>query len=70
MQLLEEADRSLHDALAVLSQTVIETRTTLGGGCAEMLMSVAVDKVAQKTEGKKVCPNKKKKNFVCVWMQH
>ena len=32
MQLLEEADRSLHDALAVMSQTVRETKTTLGGG--------------------------------------
>ena len=31
-QLLEEAERSVHDALAVLSQTVLETRTTLGGG--------------------------------------
>ena len=33
-QLLEEADRSLHDALAVMSQTVKETKTTLGGGTA------------------------------------
>ncbi|KAK0191628.1 chaperonin Cpn60/TCP-1 family [Armillaria mellea] len=30
-------DRSLHDALSVLSQTVKETRTVLGGGCSEML---------------------------------
>lgn len=52
-QLLDEAERSLHDALAVLSQTVIETRTVLGGGCSEMLMSKAVDHVAQNTSGKK-----------------
>ncbi|PXF48095.1 T-complex protein 1 subunit beta [Gracilariopsis chorda] len=30
-QLLDEAERSLHDALCVLSQTVGETRTVLGG---------------------------------------
>lgn len=52
-QLLDEAERSLHDALCVLSQTVKEPRTTLGGGCAEMLMSKAVDEVAKTTSGKK-----------------
>ncbi|KAI9223388.1 T-complex protein 1 subunit beta [Blastocladiella britannica] len=52
-QLLDEAERSLHDALAVLSQTVKETRTVLGGGCSEMLMSKAVDAIAAKTAGKK-----------------
>ncbi|ANB12791.1 Cct2p [Sugiyamaella lignohabitans] len=51
-QLLEEADRSLHDALSVLSQTTKETRTTLGGGCAEMVMSKAVMAAAQNEEGK------------------
>jgi T-complex protein 1 subunit beta len=52
-QLLDEAERSLHDALAVLSQTVKEPRTTLGGGCAEMIMARAVDIAALKIEGKK-----------------
>lgn len=52
-QLLDEAERSLHDALSVLTQTVKETRTVLGGGCAEMLMSKAVDEAAAKTAGKK-----------------
>lgn len=52
-QLLDEAERSLHDALAVLSQTVKEPRTTLGGGCAEMVMAKAVDLLAQKIPGKK-----------------
>ncbi|KAI8065810.1 chaperonin Cpn60/TCP-1 family [Gongronella butleri] len=51
-QILDEAERSLHDALSVLSQTVKEPRTTLGGGCAEMLMSKAVDDVATKIAGK------------------
>ncbi|KAI9634266.1 t-complex protein 1 beta subunit (tcp-1-beta) [Dioszegia hungarica] len=52
-QMVEEAERSLHDALSVLSQTVKETRVTLGGGCAEMLMSVAVDEAARTVTGKK-----------------
>jgi T-complex protein 1 subunit beta len=52
-QLLDEAERSLHDALAVLSQTVKDPRTTLGGGCAEMVMSHAVEDVARETPGKK-----------------
>ncbi|TPX40832.1 hypothetical protein SeMB42_g03086 [Synchytrium endobioticum] len=52
-QLLDEAERSLHDALCVLSQTVQEPRTVLGGGCAEMLMAKVVDEVAVKTPGKR-----------------
>lgn len=52
-QLLDEAERSLHDALAVLSQTVKEPKVTLGGGCAEMTMSLAVEQAAQNTTGKK-----------------
>ncbi|GMF01071.1 unnamed protein product [Ambrosiozyma monospora] len=46
-QLLDEAERSLHDALSVLSQTTTETRTVLGGGCSEMNMSKAVEQAAQ-----------------------
>jgi T-complex protein 1 subunit beta len=52
-QLLDEAERSLHDALCVLSQTVAEPRTVLGGGCSEMLMAKAVEEIAVKTPGKK-----------------
>ena len=52
-QLLDEAERSLHDALAVLSQTVNDPRVSLGGGCAEMVMSQAVEHTAQNTTGKK-----------------
>jgi T-complex protein 1 subunit beta len=53
LQLLGEAERSLHDAFCVLSQTVKEPKTVLGGGCAEMLMSRAVDDLVTKTNGKK-----------------
>eukprot|EP00769_Ergobibamus_cyprinoides_P000011 gnl/Ergobibamus_cyprinoides/1007.p2 GENE.gnl/Ergobibamus_cyprinoides/1007~~gnl/Ergobibamus_cyprinoides/1007.p2 ORF type:complete len:287 (+),score=168.10 gnl/Ergobibamus_cyprinoides/1007:525-1385(+) len=51
--ILDEADRSLHDALSVLSQTVVETRTVLGGGCSESLMAKAVDEAAKRTPGKR-----------------
>jgi T-complex protein 1 subunit beta len=52
-QMVDEAERSLHDALSVLSQTVKETRVTLGGGCAEMLMSCAVEEAARTVSGKR-----------------
>jgi T-complex protein 1 subunit beta len=52
-QMVDEAERSLHDALSVLSQTVKETRVVLGGGCSEMLMSCAVDEEVRKVKGKK-----------------
>ncbi|BEJ15192.1 hypothetical protein CspHIS471_0409590 [Cutaneotrichosporon sp. HIS471] len=52
-QMVDEAERSLHDALSVLSQTVKETRVTLGGGCAEMLMACAVDEAARTVSGKR-----------------
>ncbi|KAJ8581016.1 hypothetical protein M405DRAFT_938496 [Rhizopogon salebrosus TDB-379] len=52
-QMVDEAERSLHDALSVLSQTVKETRIVLGGGCSEMLMSCAVEEAARKVKGKK-----------------
>ena len=51
--MVDEAERSLHDALSVLSQTVKETRVVLGGGCAEMLMSCAVEEECRRIKGKK-----------------
>ncbi|EXB88232.1 T-complex protein 1 subunit beta [Morus notabilis] len=50
---LDEADRSLHDALCVLSQTVNDSRVLLGGGWPEMIMAKEVDELAKKTPGKK-----------------
>ncbi len=52
-QMVDEAERSLHDALSVLSQTVKETRVVLGGGCSEMLMSCAVEDEARRVQGKR-----------------
>jgi len=52
--MLDEAERSLHDALCVLSQTASkETRTVLGAGCSEIIMASAIDELAKKTPGKK-----------------
>jgi len=51
-QILDEAERSLHDALCVLTSTVKETKTVYGGGCSEMLMANAVLEAASKTPGK------------------
>ncbi|KAG5403495.1 hypothetical protein IGI04_009614 [Brassica rapa subsp. trilocularis] len=50
---LDEAERSLHDALCVLSQTVNDSRVLLGGGWPEMVMAKEVDELARKTAGKK-----------------
>jgi len=49
---LDEAERSLHDALCVLTETVKETRTVCGGGCTEMLMAQAIDQHIPTTAGK------------------
>merc|ERR1712226_1109382 len=51
-QILDEAERSLHDALCVLTSTVKETKTVHGGGCSEMLMANAVLDAAANTAGK------------------
>ena len=37
-QILDEAERSLHDALCVLMQTVKETRTVFGGGREDYML--------------------------------
>lgn len=51
-QILDEAERSLHDALCVLNATVKETRVVYGAGCSEMLMANAIQDLAIKTPGK------------------
>jgi T-complex protein 1 subunit beta len=50
--LLDEAERSLHDALCVLSQTVADARVVFGGGWPEVRMAHAVAAAAAKTPGK------------------
>ena len=44
--ILDEAERSLHDAICVLIAAVKNHRIIYGGGNAEMRMSLAVDNLA------------------------
>jgi len=50
--ILDEAERSLHDAICVLVSAVKNHKTIFGGGNAEMRMALAVQDLAQKVEGK------------------
>uniref|UniRef100_A0A3B0NC24 CCT-beta n=1 Tax=Theileria annulata TaxID=5874 RepID=A0A3B0NC24_THEAN len=49
---LDEAERSLHDALAVLSETLNDGRIVCGGGCAELEMAHYVEEYAKTIAGK------------------
>uniref|UniRef100_A0A8C5L909 T-complex protein 1 subunit beta n=1 Tax=Jaculus jaculus TaxID=51337 RepID=A0A8C5L909_JACJA len=51
-QIIDEAERSLHDALCILAQTIKDPRTVYGGDCSMMLMAHAVTQLANKTPGK------------------
>ncbi|KAK2117893.1 T-complex protein 1 subunit beta [Saguinus oedipus] len=51
-QILDEAERSLHDAVCVLAQTVKDSRTVYGAGCSETLMAHTVTQLANRTPGK------------------
>lgn len=51
-QILDEAQRSVHDVLCVLSRVVKDPKIVYGGGASEMLMADAVEKLAKKTMGK------------------
>lgn len=51
--LLDEAERSLHDALCVLVQTIKNKKVIYGGGHSEISMSNATDNLAKTIPGKK-----------------
>lgn len=51
-QVIDEAERSLHDALCVLAATVREPKVVYGGGASEMLMAEAASVAAARTAGK------------------
>ena len=50
--ILEEAERSVHDALCVLVTTIQNHKTTYGGGHAEMVMAHACDERSNSIKGK------------------
>lgn len=49
---LDEAERSLHDALCVLKTAVEDSRVVCGGGCPEVQMALNVERKAKTTPGK------------------
>lgn len=49
--LVDEAKRSLHDALCVVRNLVKDNRVVYGGGAAEIACSLAVEQAALETEG-------------------
>jgi T-complex protein 1 subunit beta len=53
IHILDEAERSLHDALCVLTQTIKNSKVIYGGGHAEVAMAEAVDTLARTVPGKK-----------------
>lgn len=50
--ILDEAERSLHDALCVLVSAVKNHKIVYGGGNPEIRMSLAVDELAKTVSGK------------------
>jgi len=50
--ILDEAERSLHDAICVLVAAVKNHKIIYGGGNSEMRMASAVSQLAEQTEGK------------------
>jgi T-complex protein 1 subunit beta len=50
--ILDEAERSLHDAICVLVSVVKNRKTIYGGGNPEIRMALAVQDLAKKVEGK------------------
>lgn len=51
--ILDEAERSLHDAICVLIAAVKNHKVVYGGGNTEMKMALAVDNISRSSKGKK-----------------
>eukprot|EP01064_Diplonema_japonicum_P037784 TRINITY_DN896_c0_g1_i1.p1 TRINITY_DN896_c0_g1~~TRINITY_DN896_c0_g1_i1.p1 ORF type:complete len:577 (+),score=191.11 TRINITY_DN896_c0_g1_i1:60-1733(+) len=62
-QLLEEADRSLRDALCIVASTVRDSRVVFGAGCSEALMAAAVSKAATSLRTDEELKTAEKKSF-------
>lgn len=52
IHILDEAERSLHDAICVLTQTITNRKTVYGGGNSEMQMANEVDELAKTVKTK------------------
>lgn len=51
--IIDEAERSVHDALCILAATLKHPKRIYGGGCTEVAMAQAIDSAAKETPGKK-----------------
>lgn len=51
LQIIEEAKRSLHDALCVIRNLIRDNRVVYGGGAAEISCALAVSQEADKVSG-------------------
>lgn len=49
--IVEEAKRSLHDAMCVVRNLIKDKRIVYGGGSAEISCSVAVSRMAEEIKG-------------------
>ena len=54
-QIIEEAKRSLHDALCVIRNLVRNNHIVYGGGAAEIACSLEVAKAADKVRSMLIC---------------
>eukprot|EP01059_Diplonema_ambulator_P032846 TRINITY_DN6634_c0_g1_i1.p1 TRINITY_DN6634_c0_g1~~TRINITY_DN6634_c0_g1_i1.p1 ORF type:complete len:563 (+),score=198.23 TRINITY_DN6634_c0_g1_i1:87-1775(+) len=62
-QLLDEADRSLRDALCIVASTVRDSRVVFGAGCSESLMAAAVSKAAANLRSEEDLKTVNKKSY-------
>lgn len=69
IQIIDEAKRSLHDALCVVRNLVRDNRIVYGGGAAEIACSLAVEDAAVEVKGpatRRPTPRRKDANNCCT----
>ena len=49
--IVEEAKRCLHDALCVVRNMIKDSRIVYGGGCSELICSIAINRVVDREPG-------------------
>lgn len=64
-QIIDEAKRSLHDALCVVRNLVKDNRVVYGGGAAEIACSLAVEEAALKVCIRKLASGRQSANTAC-----
>ena len=67
IQIIDEAKRSLHDALCVVRNLVRDKRIVYGGGAAEVACSLAVEDAAVKVGHEAAVPARVSKSCTEPW---